>query len=106
MSERIDDDDEDDIDFTETDAELAPLIAANPTASPDAIAGLLLAKFGAGAPPLVLFGARRTLRNRAAQLLGVPPPPDAMNIFEQRMNAGIKAAILRAVEELEREARA
>lgn len=100
------DETDDDIDFTETDAELLPLIAANPAASPDELAGLFLDKFGGGAPALVLFGARRTVRNRAAELLGVEPPPACINAEEDRMNAEIQAVIVRSIADLEREASA
>src|SRR4051812_35009019 len=99
----IQDDDERD-DNTVADAALLPLIHANPGASPNDLASLALANINMGdAPPVAIFAARRTLRNRAAELLGVEPPPACMNADEDRMSREIEAAVMRAIAELERE---
>jgi len=89
----------------ELDAVLARLIAANPGARPNDIASLALSEMGADEVPkakVLVFAARRTIRDRAAELLGVEREPSVMNANEARLDAFIESGIARAVERARR----
>jgi hypothetical protein len=79
--------------FAEIDPMLRRIIVANPGLRPNELASLALAEIDpmGDAPEAVAFGARRTIRNRAADLLGVEPEPACMDADEARLAANIAA---------------
>jgi hypothetical protein len=85
--------------FAEIDPMLRRIIVANPGLRPNELASLALAEIDpmGDAPEAVAFGARRTIRNRAADLLGVEPEPACMDADEARLEAALEFAVHRAI---------
>ena len=82
--------------FSELDPMLQGIIAAHPgLRNPNELASLTLAEIDpkGKAPEALAFVVRRTLRDRAADLLGVKREPPVMDADEARLEATVNRAI-------------